>query len=111
MGRDLEDLAEVDDVGVGEVVELGDVADAGAQLLGDDGEGVTGDDGVVDDGALGAGRGGSGLGAGGGRVLLLRLLATATRSSLKAARVEGSSSQVHWETLGVRCHGQGGSED
>lgn len=82
VGGDLEDLAEEDEVGVLEAVELGDVADAGAQLLRDDGEGVAGDNGVVDDGALGAGGGGGSGGRGGARggdlggsSLLYRLLA------------------------------------
>lgn len=47
-----EDLTGLDEVDVGDVVGSGDVADARAELLGDGGEGVTRDDGVVD----GAGR-------------------------------------------------------
>lgn len=46
-GGDDEDLAGHDEVGVGDVVVVGDVADAGLVLLGNGGEGVAGDDGVV----------------------------------------------------------------
>lgn len=70
--RDLEDLAEGDEVGVGKAVGIGDIADATAELLGDDGQGVVADDGVLDGGARGASRSSGGRGGGSGsRVLLL----------------------------------------
>lgn len=65
VGRDLEHLVEGDEARVGEVVQLRDVADAGAQLLRDDGQGVAGGDGVVDGGAWAAGRRGRRARAGG----------------------------------------------
>jgi hypothetical protein len=55
LGRDHEDLAGDDEVGVGDVVVAGDVADAGLVLLGDGAEGVAGDDGVVGRGGGAAG--------------------------------------------------------
>jgi hypothetical protein len=55
LGRDDEDLAGDDQVGVGDVVVAGDVADAGLVLLGDGAEGVAGDDGVVGRGGGAAG--------------------------------------------------------
>jgi hypothetical protein len=54
LGRDHEDLAGLDEVGVGDVVVAGDVADAGLVLLGQGGEGVAGHDGVVDGGGSAA---------------------------------------------------------
>lgn len=56
VGGNLENLVQGDEARVGEVVELRDVADARGQLLGDDGEGVAGRDGVVDGGSRAAGR-------------------------------------------------------
>ena len=47
LGRDLEDLARLDEVGVGDVVEAGDVADTGVVLFGEGAEGVAGHDGVA----------------------------------------------------------------
>ena len=55
LGWDGEDLARLDEVGVGDVVVAGDVADAGVVLGGEGAEGVTGDDGVVDAGGGTAG--------------------------------------------------------
>ena len=55
LGWDREDLARLDEVGVGDVVVAGDVADAGVVLGGEGAEGVTGDDGVVDAGGGTAG--------------------------------------------------------
>ena len=46
-GGDDEDLAGHDEVGVGDVVVAGDVANSRLVLVGDGGEGVAGDDGVV----------------------------------------------------------------
>jgi hypothetical protein len=47
LGRDHEDLAGDDEVGVGDVVVAGDVADAGLVLVGQGAEGVAGHDGDV----------------------------------------------------------------
>lgn len=80
VGRDLEDLAEREEVGVGDAARVGDVADAGAESLRDDGQGVARDDGVVNDRAGGAcrrgddrnrgrGRRAGGSGRGGGSLL------------------------------------------
>lgn len=81
VGGDLEHLVQDDEARVGEVVELGDVADAGTQLLRDDGQGVAGRDGVVDRGARAAGHrgrraraGARGRGACGGGLRAIRLL-------------------------------------
>lgn len=51
----LEHLVQIEEARVGEAVELGDVADARAQLLRDDGQGVAGRHGVLDRGARAAG--------------------------------------------------------
>lgn len=79
VGGDLEDLVQEDEARVGEVVRLRDVADAGAQLLRDDGQGVAGGDGVVDHGAWAAGHrgrraGASAGGCGGSRLSAFRVL-------------------------------------
>lgn len=81
VGGDPEHLVQGDEARVGEVVELGDVADARGELLRDDGQGVAGRHGVVDRGARAAGHrgrgaraGAGGRGAGGGGLRAIWLL-------------------------------------